>query len=57
MAQAFAPAVRVNAILPGPFTTDVSTHWTDETRALLTGRTALGRLGRLREIAGAAIYT
>lgn len=56
MAQAFAPAVRVNAILPGPFATDVSTHWTDETRALLTGRTALGRIGRPSEIAGAAVY-
>jgi NAD(P)-dependent dehydrogenase (short-subunit alcohol dehydrogenase family) len=56
MAQAFAPAVRVNAILPGPFATDVSTHWTDETRALLTGRTALGRIGQPSEIAGAAVY-
>lgn len=56
MAQAFAPTVRVNAILPGPFATDVSTHWTDETRALLTDRTVLGRIGRPHEIAGAALY-
>jgi NAD(P)-dependent dehydrogenase (short-subunit alcohol dehydrogenase family) len=56
MAQAFAPWVRVNAILPGPFATDVSTHWSDETRALLTGRTALGRIGQPSEIAGAAVY-
>lgn len=56
MSQAFAPAVRVNAILPGPFATDVSTHWTDETRELLTGRTALGRIGQPSEIAGAAVY-
>lgn len=56
MAQAFAPNVRVNAIIPGPFATDVSTHWTDETRATLTRRTALGRVGHPHEIAGAAVY-
>jgi NAD(P)-dependent dehydrogenase (short-subunit alcohol dehydrogenase family) len=56
MAQAFAPTVRVNAIIPGPFATDVSTHWTDQTRATLTARTALGRVGRPHEIAGAAVY-
>ncbi len=56
MALAFAPTVRVNALVPGPFATDVSTHWTKETRATLTGRTALGRIGQPHEIAGAAVY-
>lgn len=56
MAQSFAPTVRVNAIIPGPFATDVSTHWTEQTRASLTGHTALGRVGQPHEIAGAALY-
>lgn len=56
MAQAFAPKVRVNAIVPGPFATDISKHWTDQTRELFTQRTALGRVGQPAEIAGAAVY-
>lgn len=56
LAQAYAPAVRVNTLLPGPFATDVSQHWTDSTREALSARTVLGRIGRPSEIAGAAVY-
>jgi len=56
MAQAFAPKVRVNALIPGAFATDVSEHWSDETRRAMADRTALGRLGYPQEIAGAAVY-
>lgn len=55
MAQAFAP-VRVNAIVPGAFATDISAHWTDDVRAELGARAALGRIGRPSEIVGAALY-
>jgi NAD(P)-dependent dehydrogenase (short-subunit alcohol dehydrogenase family) len=54
LAEAFAPKVRVNAILPGPFDTDVTKAWTPE---MLEGDyVPLGRLGRPDEIVGAALY-
>jgi NAD(P)-dependent dehydrogenase (short-subunit alcohol dehydrogenase family) len=54
LAEAFAPAVRVNAILPGAFDTDVTTAWTDEMRS--GSYVPLGRLGQPQEIVGAAMY-
>ncbi|MQA12694.1 MAG: glucose 1-dehydrogenase [Pseudonocardiaceae bacterium] len=56
LAQAFAPSVRVNAIIPGGFATDISHHWDDATRHELSTRTALGRVGEPHEITGAALY-
>jgi len=57
LARAFAPTVRCNAILPGPFLTDISEAWDLEA----FGRDAnanipLGRGGRPDEIVGAALY-
>ncbi len=54
LAEAFAPTVRVNAILPGAFDTDVTRAWTDEMRS--GDYVPLGRLGQPSEIVGAAIY-
>jgi NAD(P)-dependent dehydrogenase (short-subunit alcohol dehydrogenase family) len=54
LAEAFAPTVRVNSILPGAFRTDVTKAWTDEMRA--GSYVPLGRLGEPREIAGLALY-
>lgn len=56
LAHAFAPKVRVNAIVPGGFRTDISRHWTPEFAADLAGQAALGRLGEPREIVGAALF-
>lgn len=54
MAVAFAPRVRVNAILPGSFRTDVSNLWPAEA---LTGSTVpMGRIGEPYEIADLAVY-
>lgn len=54
LAEAFAPRVRVNAILPGAFDTDVAKAWTPEMRS---GQyVPLKRLGRPDEIVGAALY-
>lgn len=55
MAQAF-PKVRVNALVPGPFATDVSEHWSEQTWEDMAARTAIGRVGEPHEIAGAAVY-
>lgn len=57
--QAFArtwPNVRVNAILPGPFLTDISKAWDQEAFARQAQAFALKRGGRPEEIVGAALY-
>jgi NAD(P)-dependent dehydrogenase (short-subunit alcohol dehydrogenase family) len=54
LAEAFAPTVRVNAILPGPFETDVTRAWTDEMKS--ASYVPLGRLGQPHEIVGTAVY-
>jgi NAD(P)-dependent dehydrogenase (short-subunit alcohol dehydrogenase family) len=56
-ARAFAPKVRVNCIIPGPFLTDISKAWDmeaferDAPRSIL-----LRRGGQPEEIVGAALY-
>jgi NAD(P)-dependent dehydrogenase (short-subunit alcohol dehydrogenase family) len=53
-ADAYGPQVRVNAILPGRFRTDVTTGWSEE---MLSGtRSRLSRIGDPPEIVGAALY-
>ncbi len=54
LADAFAPHVRVNVILPGPFRTDVTRDWSDE--ALEGSMAMLKRLGEPEEIIGAALF-
>ena len=54
LAEAFAPKVRVNAILPGPFRSDITNAWTDEQRA--GHYVPLGRLGEPHEAAALALY-
>ena len=57
MADAFGPAVRCNAIMAGPFLTDVSRHW-DMGAFEEAAQTSipLRRAGRPDEIVGAALY-
>jgi NAD(P)-dependent dehydrogenase (short-subunit alcohol dehydrogenase family) len=55
-AHAFGPTVRVNAILVGPFLTDVSKHWNMERMSEKLKRHALGRAAEPDEVVGAAIY-
>jgi hypothetical protein len=54
LAEAYAPAVRVNAILPGPFRTDVTKAWPPE--ALDGSFVPLGRLGDPAEVAPLALH-
>jgi hypothetical protein len=54
LAEAFAPTVRVNAILPGAFRTDITNVWTDEMRE--GAYIPLRRLGEPDEIVGLALY-
>ncbi|MFD2795475.1 SDR family NAD(P)-dependent oxidoreductase [Promicromonospora vindobonensis] len=56
LAAEYAPAVRVNSVLPGPVLTP---HWDgvgEADRASAAGATALGRLGEASEVADAITY-
>jgi hypothetical protein len=54
LADALAPKVRVNCILPGAFATDITEPWTDEMKS---GKMVpLKRLGDPDEIVGTALY-
>lgn len=55
MARAFAPKVRVNCIMPGPFMTDISKAWPEEMVQGLVRALPLGRGGEPEEIVGAAL--
>jgi NAD(P)-dependent dehydrogenase (short-subunit alcohol dehydrogenase family) len=54
LAREYGPKVRVNAIAPGPFLTDISKAWSEEERA--SRPNALGRPGRPAEIITSALY-
>jgi NAD(P)-dependent dehydrogenase (short-subunit alcohol dehydrogenase family) len=54
MAKEYAPKVRVNAIAPGPFLTDIADAWPEELRRVRPN--ALGRPGLPSEIVTAALY-
>ena len=53
--RAYAPHVRVNCIVPGPFLTDISDAWSDATHESLK-HLPLGRGGQPDEVVGAALY-
>ena len=54
LAFEFGPKVRVNAIMPGPFWTDISKSWREEVDK--TSRAAVRRIGRPNEIVTTALY-
>ncbi len=56
MARAFAPKVRSNCIMAGPFMTDITDAWPEEQIRRLADVVPLGRGGEPTEIVGAALY-
>jgi NAD(P)-dependent dehydrogenase (short-subunit alcohol dehydrogenase family) len=55
-AHLLGPAVRVNAVVPGRFLTDVSKYWDPEQLRAANEVTALRRAGDPAEMAGAVVY-
>ncbi len=55
-ADALGPEVRVNAIMPGPFRTDISRNWDHEAFAERARTFALRRAGEPEELASAVLY-
>jgi NAD(P)-dependent dehydrogenase (short-subunit alcohol dehydrogenase family) len=55
LAEAYAPRVRVNAILPGPFRTDISKAWAPPEGAEVPF-VPLGRIGQPEEVAPLALH-
>lgn len=54
LAKEFGPKVRVNAIMAGPFWTDIAKSWREEVDANI--KSAVGRIGRPEEIVTSALY-
>jgi NAD(P)-dependent dehydrogenase (short-subunit alcohol dehydrogenase family) len=53
-AREYGPKVRVNTISAGPFLTDISKHWPEESKR--TWRNAAGRAGEPAEVVTTALY-
>jgi NAD(P)-dependent dehydrogenase (short-subunit alcohol dehydrogenase family) len=56
LAHAYGPGVRVNAVMCGPFQTDVTKSWDPEGFAHQADTMALARIGRPEEIVGTILY-
>ena len=56
LARVFAPKVRVNTIMPGPFGTDISKAWSPEIIQMFERVVPMSRIGKPEEIIGAALY-
>lgn len=55
-AQAYAPTVRVNCVMPGAFATDMAESWDDEFVAKVVDGLPADRLGRPEELAGMVVH-
>lgn len=57
LAQAYAPSVRCNTLMPGPFLTDISKAWDmEQFEQQVAPAIPLGRAGEAHEVVGAALY-
>jgi hypothetical protein len=56
IADAYAPSVRSNAILPGPVLTDIAEAWDDDLKATLGDLVPLGRPGLPADYVGTALW-
>ncbi|GAA4820990.1 SDR family NAD(P)-dependent oxidoreductase [Nocardioides caeni] len=55
-AQEYAPAVRVNCVMPGAFATDMAEGWDEEFVGKVVGGLPADRLGRPEELVGMVVH-
>ena len=56
LARTYAPKVRTNCIMPGPFLTDISDAWGEDVKQAIGAIVPMGRAGEPGEIIGSALY-
>lgn len=56
VADAYAPSVRVNCIMPGPVLTDIASAWTDDVKTNVANAVPLGRIGEPDDYVSAALW-
>jgi len=56
LAGAWAPKVRVNAVLPSASETDLTSAWSQEVKARIAGANPMQRLGRPEDIAAVCVF-
>lgn len=56
LSRSFGPTVRVNAVMAGPFDTDVTAAWNEHTRKRTSEEVPMGRIGHPEEVVGAVAY-
>ena len=56
LARTYAPKVRCNCIMPGPFLTDIAEAWSEQVKEHVARMVPLGRAGQPEEIIGTALY-
>jgi NAD(P)-dependent dehydrogenase (short-subunit alcohol dehydrogenase family) len=57
LARAYAPRVRVNTVMPGPFRTDIADAWPPEmVERFENSEIPLRRIGEAEEVVGAVLY-
>ena len=56
LARTYAPRVRTNCIMPGPFLTDISNAWGEDVKQAIGAIVPMGRAGEPAEIIGSALY-
>jgi NAD(P)-dependent dehydrogenase (short-subunit alcohol dehydrogenase family) len=55
-AKEFAPSVRVNCVMPGPFRTDIMAAWTDEQVQTMSDSLPLRRVGEPEDMVGVILW-
>jgi NAD(P)-dependent dehydrogenase (short-subunit alcohol dehydrogenase family) len=56
LAEAWAPKVRANLVLPGAFDTDITNAWTPEIKAHAGEINPMGRIGRPEDMVGVCVF-
>lgn len=56
LSQMYHGRVRVNTIVPGAFSTDISKAWPEQVRQHIRTSVPMGRAGNPNEVVGAAVY-